>query len=348
MGWQEELRRLDAELAEGSITHEQHRRLRDELLAAASGGGTASPVAQPLHRINFDGPWRSTNPGLAPQPTQEPPPVESTSAALLASGRPTTAPSPADDRPTEILRYPRPFPPPAAARPPLGPPPPGFHHPAGPRPYPAPGGPPSPQNRTKPTWLFLALGVLLVLALVVGATWWLSNGTNAPDGGGPGEAQAAAPKRPDLESRLPALPGAADANSSIMSVEKGAELDLYPIQAVPVFQQHGATEVAYRGAHDSEDHGYFVLAMPTSSPADARQVVDYLFRGALSGGFTAEADGATVTGTKRDRRMRGTWYASGAVAVTIWVSQPSTEDETVLRERFDNTVTALRNALPAQ
>jgi len=50
MGWQEELRRLDVELANGRITHENHRKQRDELLAAASAGVDPSPVASPLRR----------------------------------------------------------------------------------------------------------------------------------------------------------------------------------------------------------------------------------------------------------------------------------------------------------
>jgi hypothetical protein len=41
MGWQEELSALDEALAAGRITHDQHRSRRDELLAAASGGGPA-------------------------------------------------------------------------------------------------------------------------------------------------------------------------------------------------------------------------------------------------------------------------------------------------------------------
>ncbi|MEO6084149.1 MAG: hypothetical protein ABIQ18_13710 [Umezawaea sp.] len=39
MGWQEELSALDEALAAGRITPDQHRSRRDELLAAASGGG---------------------------------------------------------------------------------------------------------------------------------------------------------------------------------------------------------------------------------------------------------------------------------------------------------------------
>lgn len=40
MSWQEELRRLDAQLAAGVITRDQHTRRRDEILAEASGDGS--------------------------------------------------------------------------------------------------------------------------------------------------------------------------------------------------------------------------------------------------------------------------------------------------------------------
>ena len=60
MSWQEELRRLDADLSAGRIGHAEHRRKREELLAEASGGGAASPVASPLR------PAGSANAGVWP------------------------------------------------------------------------------------------------------------------------------------------------------------------------------------------------------------------------------------------------------------------------------------------
>ena len=66
MSWQEELRRLDAELAGGRITRHEHRKQRDELLAAASGGAAPSPVAAPLVPVGTQpgvSRWQSSNPG---------------------------------------------------------------------------------------------------------------------------------------------------------------------------------------------------------------------------------------------------------------------------------------------
>src|SRR5690349_10803482 len=71
MNWQEELRRLDAELAAGTITRHEHRKQRDELLAAVSGGGITSPVAAPLGQAGVHpGPsgWQSANPGRSAGP----------------------------------------------------------------------------------------------------------------------------------------------------------------------------------------------------------------------------------------------------------------------------------------
>lgn len=44
MSWQEELRRLDAQLTAGALTEAEHRRKRDEVLAEASSGGDTGDV----------------------------------------------------------------------------------------------------------------------------------------------------------------------------------------------------------------------------------------------------------------------------------------------------------------
>ncbi|MEU4254217.1 hypothetical protein AB0F15_43175 [Amycolatopsis sp. NPDC026612] len=74
MSWQEELRRLDAELAEGRIEPADHRKQRDELLAQASGSTVPSPVPSPLRRPGET--WRSTNPAHQPAPAQQAPPPQ--------------------------------------------------------------------------------------------------------------------------------------------------------------------------------------------------------------------------------------------------------------------------------
>lgn len=362
MGWQEELRRLDAELADGKITHDQHRRLRDELLASASGGAMASPRVSPLRRSETA--WRSTNPGHEPRPAQapeppapEPAPAEapkrqSPAAALLDNGRPTTAPSPADHRRTESMAYPaldqptqvlRPVP----ALPPLTP---------SRQRMPASGGPaataphtPSRGSGQKPTWIFISLGVLLVLALIIGGAWWL--GRDGGDSGGsaaqpgtnaiPGDSAEVA-----LEDRLPALPGTASANNSTLSIDKGVELDLYPEQAAATFREHDATKVIHRGSTEG-DRSYFLLVIPTPDANSAQALADDMRGLATSSGYAQlDATQPALSTESGDRRMHMSWYASNETAVNIWVSQPREGDRRALTAELNRTIDSLGAVLP--
>jgi hypothetical protein len=95
MGWQEELSALDEALAAGRITADQHRSRRDELLAAASGGGPAPArwrASQPvdpettsvIRKSDFADPEKTqqVRPVGFPPPPQGPPSSPSTSQPL--------------------------------------------------------------------------------------------------------------------------------------------------------------------------------------------------------------------------------------------------------------------------
>ncbi|WP_020668969.1 hypothetical protein [Amycolatopsis nigrescens] len=386
MGWQDELRRLDIELANGTITQHQHRKMRDELLAAASGGGTPSPVASPLQRKNENQPakpaksnWQSAAP-VRPSPVQqavaaqqaapateraeqaEPAkatsaaPKQTASAALLATSRPTTAPSPADERATERMPYPR-LDGPTVVRPAVRPPAPPVRQqplPSATTPLnfpPADDPAPSQRDRRKPTWLFLGLGVLLVLAMILGATWWLGSDRDENPGSSPSAAPPPAvsqdPPAAALEERLPALPGIANKDNSTVAISKGVELGLYPNASARTFTEHGASQVIYRASSDGPS-AYFVLVIPTKSPDSAKAVVDSMRTLSLASGFTRSAgDQNTMTGAINDRRMDGTWYPSGEYAVNVWVSQPTKADKNALAPRLEQTLAAFRAVLPA-
>jgi hypothetical protein len=215
------------------------------------------------------------------------------------------------------------------------------------------------KDRRKPTWLFLSLGVLLVLALIIAGTWWVGRSSEtvaAPPSpsasvpsGAPAPVQGTAPTPAPpaaLEDRLPTLPGTPSVNDSTMSLAKGAELDLYPQASVQKFTDNTATEVVSRASTDGQD-AYFLLAFPTKSAANAQAIVSYLGLGAVSGGFTKTSDSRfTVTGDKQGRSMMGTWYASGDVAITLWVSQPSGGSEPALTDKLNRTLSALQLKLP--
>ncbi|MET9259365.1 hypothetical protein [Amycolatopsis sp. NPDC004079] len=499
MSWQEELRRLDAELAAGRLGHAEHRRQRDELLAEASGGGTASPVASPLRqdapstggsptwstptaqatpagsdsqapaeqstpapsasaesdaattqvvatmteheptttlRVGPDAtapqgtppggtaapaanPAASTNqaapffappqspatpppstpsqaspppphqpqqqmpaqpgtwPGVAPvqwhtpgqqQPNQpvagwastnpampapEPPAVESflnSAAATPASektqpafshtpgtpfstDRPTTAPSPADDRPTAVFGA-----------------------------IPANGGQPEPRRlweddakprRSKPTWLFLSLAVLVVLALVVGGIWFIGNKNDTNDTAAQPPAASSAPNTqpPSLEDKLPALQGTPSPENSTMALDKAVQAKAVSDADANLMRAAGADQLVYH-AYAGTDGGTTLIAVPTPSKAQAGQLVQGLRQNLVTGGFDSSPLGPAATdllytGSSPAGRVLAFWYTSGGVSVGIGVSGPVGQDPAALRSRMEEIRAKVAAALPA-
>ncbi|GAB3913872.1 hypothetical protein GCM10029964_124190 [Kibdelosporangium lantanae] len=91
MGWQDELRELDARLAAGSVSADDYRRARDELLRKAQSGGVGEPAQQPQ-----SGPFPAQQPQSGPFPAQQPP-----SGPFPAQQQPPSGPFPAQQQPAE-------------------------------------------------------------------------------------------------------------------------------------------------------------------------------------------------------------------------------------------------------
>ncbi|GAA1967325.1 hypothetical protein [Amycolatopsis minnesotensis] len=392
MSWQEELRRLDADLASGKITQHQHRKQRDELLAAVSGGSAASPVLSPRQHSGHPVPpapghpqhqnqWQAANPAPVPQSRpapqepgatrqpqppqpsqqqqqqpQQPDPAPSHAQSLLSTDRPTTAPSPADVRPTESMPYPRKHEEPTVIHPavrPPAPPKPSRAQAASPaptaaNPFPMDDPAPSRRARTKPTWAFLAAGVLVVLALIIGGTMWLSSSPDEQPQSAPppppasGQDQAAA----SLENRLPPLPGIASEANSTMTLDKGLQLKLFDQAALDAMKANGAREVVYRGSSDQAE-GYMVLVVPTASAAGATNLVKALTAQASSVGFQKSPANAEALSRESDSgRVTASWYRSGDNVVGIGVSQTPQGDQSALAGKFGGVEKALTGVLP--
>lgn len=378
MSWQEELRRLDSELARGRISRHEHRKQRDELLAAASGGAAPSPVAAPLAptgtppRGLFG--WQSANPGSGagvpePAPAEEPDEVAQpvgespqeqtgTSAALLSSDRPTSAPSPADERPTESMRYPsmaeaptvitRPVR--AGEMPSLVPPMPRHSSGVVRQPSVPVWGKPRGHG---PTWLYLSLGVLLVLGLIIGATF-VFGGSKTDNAAAPAPGSTVANPQLDVEGKLPELPGTPNPNNSTMSVDKAAQMQIISAGDVPKVKASGAQEVVYRASAETTqpDAGYLLVAIPTASADDSVKLVKGLRETLINAGFRpdplgrADADTA-YTGSNSTGRVTALWYASGPVVLGIGVSQPLNANPASLRTRISQVHDSLAATLPA-
>lgn len=327
MSWQDELRQLDARLADGRIEHTEYRKLRDELLAAASSGGITATALS----------WHSANPGHEPAPRKP-------SASLLDTDRQTSAPSPADNRHTDAIGFPPIAPAPIPRSRPAGPLPP--LGPAAQSPTPEPGMPT--KARDKPVWAFLSLGVFLVLAMIIGATLWLGTSTDNT-AGGTARADTAAPSAGNvaLADRLPGLPGTALPNSSRMSIDRGQELGLYSAEGAEVIKASGADKVIYRGSAD-DTTSYMLLVVPTTAPAEAEKLASTMRESVAKGGFTSVTlgpDTAFLRSTQ-EGQVVGSWYTSARYVIGIGLSAGADTGRNVLLDKLETTLSSVSSVLP--
>ncbi|MGW3960308.1 hypothetical protein ACWED2_10845 [Amycolatopsis sp. NPDC005003] len=384
MSWQEDLRRLDADLATGRIEPAAHRKERDELLAQASGSTVPSPVPSPLRRPAPTS-WHSTNPAAPQQepPTAPPQRVESPSPAQYRPQQPpappappwqrtgaapqkaaapralpefpdhlTTAPSPADIVPTRYLQVEGQVPGVSAVSrfPPVTPPAGHPAHQPG-EPEEAPGKHRSDETtgRRRPTWLFVALGVLVVLTMIAGVTAWLGSGTDSAAPSTPTRPPQSSPagvRSEPLEDRLPTPPGVANSNNSTMSIAKARDFGLFPKPTADLFTANGAKEVVFRGSADG-DVSYLTLVVPTGSSANAQTVVETLYQQGLASGMRpVTAEIRTVSGRFQDKFLNTSWYGSGSNVVIIGVGLPY-RGQSGMSGQLDALVKQFESVLPA-
>ncbi|MGW4396479.1 hypothetical protein ACWEHA_14400 [Amycolatopsis nivea] len=293
--------------------------------------------------------WASTNPAM---PAPEPPAVESflnsgaavpsaektqpafshTPGTPFSTDRPTTAPSPADDRPTAVF----------GAIPANGQPEPRrlWEDDAKPR-------------RGKPTWLFLSLAVLVVLALVVGGIWFLGNKNDSNDTAAQPPAASSAPNTQpaSLEDKLPALAGTPSPENSTMALDKAVQAKAVSDADANLMRAAGADQLVYH-AYAGTDGGTTLIAVPAPSKAQAGQLVQGLRQNLVTGGFDSSPLGPAATdllytGSSPAGRVMAFWYTSGGVSVGIGVSGPVGQDPAALRSRMEEIRAKVAAALPA-
>ncbi|MGW4482740.1 hypothetical protein ACWEOE_02770 [Amycolatopsis sp. NPDC004368] len=420
MSWQEELRRLDSDLAAGRIGHAEHRHRREELLAEASGGGAASPVASPLRagvegatQVAEPGPgpgpaagtwhaepvtWNQPAPGWAPaEPTAPTQPAQQNTQNTQNSQNTWAGANPATQQPpvwhpaeqqvtqpgaTEEAKPQRPPRSSLTRKPRWDPkkgeksfataPSPADVNPTGYLPVTGDTGDTAqstpelrrlweeaPPRKKRPTWLFLSLGVLVVLALVVGGIWYIGNRPNQTDGADtvspPPVPTASGGQDASLEDKLPALAGTPNPDNSTMSLDKAVELKVVSQADADLMKAAAAQELVYHAYADTThaDNGTILLAVPTPSPAQAAQLVKGLRQNLTAGGFAGTPLGPAPTdllyaGSSPAGRVLAFWYTSGPVAIGIGVSEPLTDDAVVLRSRIEQIRAKVAATLPAR
>ncbi|ATY15869.1 hypothetical protein CU254_39920 [Amycolatopsis sp. AA4] len=293
--------------------------------------------------------WASTNPAM---PAPEPPAVEAflnsaaapaaektqpafshTPGTPFSTDRPTTAPSPADDRPTAVFGA-----------------------------IPANGAQPEPRRlweddakprRSRPTWLFLSLAVLVVLALVVGGIWFIGAKNDSNDTAAPPPAAASAPNTQpaSLEDKLPTLPGTPNPENSTMALDKAVQAKAVSDADANLMRAAGADQLVYH-SYGSPEGGTTLIAVPTPSKAQAGQLVQGLRQNLVTGGFDSSPFGPAATdllytGSSPAGRVLAFWYTSGGVSVGIGVSGPVGQDPAALRSRMEQIRAKVAAALPA-
>lgn len=351
MSWQEELRRLDAELAQGKLSKLQYTAQREELLAKAS----SEPATKPSAR--------------RPHPTKTPVKPSSTvsASALLTTARPTSAPSPADERSTDTMPHPPP-PPPRPAPPPVPAPPPLMPQRSGPRQDgpaaqplpPLPQVPPEDHSRgAVRAKLFVALGAVVAIALIVGGVWWMSRDGDADTATPAGtEARTTAPtttttEPPQLLDRLPELPGVLNQDSGTFTVAEGVHRELYGPAEAAVLKKQDVSNVTWKGSSRtsaSGDAAYVVLVVENENPAAAKATDKALRRLANDRAGRIEPldrDGAVPTFKLKASKSTAYFviYPSDRYTVLISSGQTPAHDDAEMRVTLADMLTGVTETL---
>ncbi|WP_016700012.1 hypothetical protein [Actinoalloteichus spitiensis] len=344
MTWQEQLQQLDAALAGGQISAEEHRRQRDEILASASspqaGGWTPGAFSANTPHASIE----QAFPSGRNFPQQN-------SAQALANDTERTQVVPA-------VTAGGPPPQGANGAPPWGgdqnfPPPPGQGWYSGPESF---DGAKSSSGGKKGKLVAIIAAVVIGLAAVGAGVWWFvlrDTGATAGESENPGGDQQDAPPAPpefgpDL---LPALPGGPDGNSGLLTAQQGVDLGLYGETTLGSLTENGTERLVYSGSNDAGT-SHTVLAFETAGPDEATSVADALVDvQAIQEMEVVTLDGIPEAVTIMRSNTDGldvyrAVYTSGDLTIRVGGARQGEEDELVLVTEFQNTLNAVLDALP--
>jgi hypothetical protein len=354
MTWQEDLRQLDARLANGDIGAADYRRTRDEILAEASSGNQANGTESPK-----DGLWTSTNPSAQDEKTTETPAPGETTVVVRVD-------APEEEK-TQIVtadQLEQPTRPVGPASPPpqpwAGPAPGQFQQ----RPAPIQGQEVFANASSGGSGKWLRWVVPLVIVALIGAgVWWFvfrddstqPQAENPPPSSNTSQTEEpeepAAPSIDELASTVPTLPGETKADSGPVTTAEALQLGLLNDAYATLLQDNGVSELVYQKS--TQDRlGYQVAAAPVEEPGNAVALTElmtaYLQEAGFAAATPAESAGLPVI-TRTDQFFRTfvVTYASGGVWVQLNVSGPPDGDEAALRAEFETVLTGLTERLPA-
>lgn len=348
MAWQDELKALDDALATGKISPDQHRLQRDELLAAASGGGPAV------------GRWVVANPAANHGQPQAPDQVRNPAAdaertQVVSSGA-------TDSERTQVVRpVSGPFPQqpqqPQQPRPPYPP-----QHQPGPH---SGGFPAPPWSDNAPSWqmqgmqgpeVFAQAGpgpkkwlgvlvVVLVVALIGGAVWWFGFRSSNDTGTGTsstGSTSTAAGSAFDA-GRLPDPKGQPRAKNGEYSLDDAKSSKVVSEKDVKALEASGVTRLVDKVA--SKDGVSFAASAFVAKDATAAgELADALVANQTAAGMTPFEGGSLPESVSLmklatgDQFLYRALYTSGDVTIRIATAAPSTVPEQVVVDNFQTYV----------
>jgi hypothetical protein len=351
MAWQDELKNLDGELSAGRITGDEHRRRRDEILAAASSSavGLRRPIsrpAQPSGNGQSEAGSDDSQPvdtGSTPAPSSQPPNPQPPSAPAVAPEHGSAAPEEA--KPGWVAQLPGPVQQPIAGPGPSAPPlprrQPGQHFQLPPKVTSASakqGGEVFATATTRRSgWVFLVAGALaVILVALLGWTVILPAGDD----------QAATGGRPAEELSLDQLPNPTDrtlTTSGELTVDQ-AQLEAVVKPDEAAYLSKAGTEKIYYRAVNAQNVGYQIFAIQAANPESGRVLVaDVINRGKQLGMADTTIDGVPP-GVTVTRAISGTAvifeavYQAGRTVVRIVVGQPDQADEQLLAAALKHSV----------
>jgi hypothetical protein len=368
VNWQDELRKLDDELASGRISADDYRVRRDQVLSSSNAGGQQAPGQQR---------WQAQPPSAGPAtgsqatqyiaPVGEPPKPPNPDATQVVTPRPPDA-----DRTQAVPSA-------GMGQPNYGPPSPahGFQQ---------PGPPPPPwqvSSDQAPPWLtqsndswsrsgpevfdetssgkgkkvFAIIGVVLVVALIGGAVWWFGLREGSGGGGNTTAASTATtstttkPKTP-LEL-LPAAPGTADPNNGEATAEKLVTAGFLTADDAEALTTAGVQKIAFKGGKE-DAFTYHAEVFETDSPEKATKLATDLAEAAGRSGMVEGARGALPAKSNVLQLIKpkqsGSYlvvYATGKQVVrAMTVQEPIGDSDTDLIRKFQEYSVAVSKKFP--
>ncbi|MDX8144067.1 hypothetical protein SK854_18255 [Lentzea sp. BCCO 10_0061] len=369
MNWQDELRKLDDELASGRISADDYRVRRDQVLSSSNTSGQQASGQQPR--------WQAQPPSAGPstgsQATQyitpvgggEPPKPNPDATQVVT-------PRPADADRTQVV-------------PGGGMPTPNYGPPSPAHGFQQPGPPPPPwqaSDQTPPwvtpsndNWMrsgpevfdesssgkgkkvFAIIGAILVVALIGGSIWWFglrggSGGGENTTAGGTSTTSSSAKPKTALEL-LPAAPGTADPNNGDATAEKLVTAGFLTAEDAEALTAAGVQKIAFKGGKE-EAFVYHAEVFEADSAEKATKLAADLADAAGKTGMVEGARGLLPAKSKVlqliKQKQNGTYqmvYAAGKQVVrATTVQEPIGDSDADLIKKFQEYGFAVSKKFP--